>query len=160
MGIERKEYDVKILVTGMTLVVFLLLTACTGRIAAESSGETITSNGDVVADQVSLIAALRAAGAKLESGDSVEQPFFTVSGQILMVNETEVQVFEYEAAEAMEVDASLVASDGASVGTTMISWIAPPHFYKTGRIIVLYLGEDAAILDLLNQVLGVQFAGG
>ena len=96
----------------------------------------------------------------MESGDSVEQPFFTVSGQILMVNETEVQVFEYEAVEAMEVDASLVASDGASVGTTMISWIAPPHFYKTGRIIVLYLGEDAAILDLLNQVLGVQFAGG
>ena len=150
----------KILVASMTLVVFLLLTACTGRIAAESSSETVTSNGDVVADQASLIDALRAARATVELGDSVEQPFFAVGGQILLVNKTEVQVFEYEAAEVMEVDASLVASDGASVGTTMINWIAPPHFYKTGRIIVLYLSEDAAILDLLNQVLGVQFAGG
>ena len=150
----------KIFISTVTLVVFLLLTACTGRIAAKSSGETVASNGDVVADQVSLIDALRAAGAIVVSGDSVEQPFFTVSGQILMINKTEVQMFEYEAAETMEADASLVASDGASVGTTMISWIAPPHFYKTGRIIVLYLGEDAAVLDLLNQVLGVQFAGG
>ncbi|MHB8855986.1 MAG: hypothetical protein ACYC6K_05125 [Bellilinea sp.] len=147
-------------ILSLTLVVFLLLSACTGRIAAESSDEMTVSHGNAVVDQVSLIDALRAAGATVESGDSVEQPFFAVSGQILPVNQTEVQVFEYGTAEAMETDASLVASDGASVGTTMISWIAPPHFYKTGRIIVLYLGEDTAVLDLLNQVLGVQFAGG
>ena len=147
-------------ILSLTLVVFLLLSACTGRIAAESSDETTVSHGNAVVDQVSLIDALRAAGATVESGDSVEQPFFAVSGQILPVNQTEVQVFEYGTAEAMETDASLVASDGASVGTTMISWIAPPHFYKTGRIIVLYLGKDTAVLDLLNQVLGVQFAGG
>lgn len=147
-------------ILSLTLVVFLLLSACTGRIAAESSGETTVSHGNAVVDQVSLIDALRTAGATVELGNSVEQPFFAVSGQILLVNQTEVQVFEYETAEAMEADASLVASDGASVGTTMISWIAPPHFYKTSRIIVLYIGEETAVLDLLNQALGVQFAGG
>lgn len=147
-------------ILSLTLMVFLLLSACTGRIAAESSGETTVSHGNAVVDQVSLIDALRTAGATVALGDSVEQPFFAVSGQILLVNQTEVQVFEYETAEAMETDASLVASDGASVGTTMISWIAPPHFYKTGRIIVLYIGEETAVLDLLNQALGVQFAGG
>lgn len=147
-------------ILSLTLMVFLLLSACTGRIAAESSGETTVSHGNAVVDQVSLIDALRTAGATVALGDSVEQPFFAVSGQILLVNRTEVQVFEYGTAEAMETDASLVASDGASVGTTMISWIAPPHFYKTGRIIVLYIGEETAVLDLLNQALGVQFAGG
>lgn len=147
-------------ILSLTLMAFLLLSACTGRIAAESSGETTVSHGNAVVDQVSLIDALRTAGATVALGDSVEQPFFAVSGQILLVNRTEVQVFEYGTAEAMETDASLVASDGASVGTTMISWIAPPHFYKTGRIIVLYIGEETAVLDLLNQALGVQFAGG
>jgi hypothetical protein len=38
-------------------------------------------------------------------------------------------------------------------------WIDKTHFYKAGRIIVLYLGTDQAILDLLNKVIGPQFAG-
>lgn len=147
-------------ILSLTLVVFLLLSACAGRIAAESSGETTVSHSNAVVDQIGLIDALRTAGATVVLGDSVEQPFFAVNGQILLVNQTEVQVFEYETAEVMEADASLVASAGASVGTTMISWIALPHFYKTGRIIVLYIGEETAVLDLLNQILGIQFAGG
>jgi len=34
-----------------------------------------------------------------------------------------------------------------------------PHFYKTGRIIVLYVGSDEQILTLLQSVMGAQFAG-
>jgi hypothetical protein len=42
----------------------------------------------------------------------------------------------------------------------MLTWVDTPHFYKAGRIIVLYLGSDQAVLDVLNQILGQQFAGG
>jgi len=38
-------------------------------------------------------------------------------------------------------------------------WVAPPHFYKAGRIIVLYVGENAAVTEALDTVLGPQFAG-
>ena len=38
-------------------------------------------------------------------------------------------------------------------------WVAPPHFYKAGRIIILYIGENATVMDVLNSLLGVQFAG-
>ncbi len=57
------------------------------------------------------------------------------------------------------IKASKVAPDGGSVGTSMMMWIDTPHFYKAGRIIVLYLGKDKSLLDLLNKVMGPQFAG-
>ena len=49
--------------------------------------------------------------------------------------------------------------DSSAELTTMISWIAPPHFYQVGRLIVFYIGSDQPTLDLLTAVLGPQFAG-
>ncbi len=115
--------------------------------------------GGGVEDQAGLVAALEAAGAQVEPGDPISQPFFTPEGQSLLVNEADIQVFEYPDGQAMEAEASQVAPDGTSVGTTMVDWFAPPHFYKSGRILVLYVGDDQAVLDQLNNVLGPQFAG-
>lgn len=107
----------------------------------------------------SLSKALNAAGAKVEVGDSVEQAFFSVTGQTLKINGADVQVFEYESAEAMEAEAALVAPDGGSVGTSMMMWMATPHFFKAGSVLVLYIGDDTAVLDLLKSALGEQFTG-
>jgi len=38
-------------------------------------------------------------------------------------------------------------------------WVDVPHFYLKERIIVLYVGDDPAIEELLESVLGSQFAG-
>ncbi len=143
------------------LMVAMLFAACAPKSQATDVPETgpTTSHGGPVEDYVSLVDALRAAGATVEPGDTVEQVFFTVMGQIIKVNGADVQVFEYESAEAMEADAALVAPDGGSIGTSMVTWVATPHFFKTGRVLVLYVGDDAAILDLLKSVLGEQFAG-
>jgi hypothetical protein len=112
-----------------------------------------------VEDQASLVAALEASGATVETGESVSQPFVTPEGSIVKVNGADIQVFEYESAEAMESEASQVAPDGGSVGTSMVNWMDTPHFYKAGRIIVLYVGSDETILNLLASVMGPQFAG-
>ncbi|MEW5829689.1 MAG: hypothetical protein AB1846_12420 [Chloroflexota bacterium] len=133
------------------LLFALLVTACGGRAAA--------SDGSPVEDLAGLDEALRDAGATVEMGEPVEQAFFAVPGQILRVNGADVQVYEYETAEAMEADAALVAPDGGSVGTSMVTWVAAPHFYKSGRILVLYVGEDGAVIELLERLLGSQFAG-
>jgi len=113
-----------------------------------------------VEDQAGLIAALQASGASVEMADSISQPFFTPEGSIIKVNGADVQVFEYESVKAMESEASQVSPDGGSVGTAMVSWMDTPHFYKTGKIIVLYVGSDTILLELLEGVLGPQFAGG
>jgi len=125
----------------------------------DATSEPVASSDGGVEDQASLMEALRAAGAQVEAGDSVEQPFFTVMGQILKVDGADVQFFEYESAEAMEAEAALVSADGGSVGTSMMMWMATPHFFKSGRVLVLYVGDDAAVLDLLKGTLDNQFAG-
>lgn len=107
-----------------------------------------------------LVEELRAAGNAVEEGDAISQPFFTVQGQVIIVDGSDVQVFEYGSSEAADEEAALVSPDGTSVGTTMILWVATPHFYKGGALIVLYVGDDAAVTDVLEAVLGPQFAGG
>jgi hypothetical protein len=39
------------------------------------------------------------------------------------------------------------------------AWTAPPHLYKSEGLLVIYLGSDAKILQLLAGALGKQFAG-
>ena len=59
---------------------------------------------------------------------------------------------------AAEQDASQIEPDG-SLKTMMITWIAPPHFFRKDRLIVIYLGADPAVLMILTDALGPQFAG-
>lgn len=145
----------------IVLAIVLLSSACQpqGTQAPQASASPAVSLGGGVEDQTSLIEALRAGGAEVELGDSIEQAFFNVTGQIIKVNDQDVQVFEYESAEKMEADANQVAPDGGSIGTSMVTWIEPPHFFKSGRVLVLYVGQDQAVTDLLKGVLGEQFAG-
>jgi hypothetical protein len=124
------------------------------------NGATPSPTGaPMVEDQASIVAALQAAGATTNVGDPVMQDFFTPEGQIITVNGADIQVFEYADAAAMESEAAQVAPDGGSIGTSMVTWMDAPHFYKIGRLIVLYVGSDPAILDLLKQLIGPQFAG-
>ena len=145
------------------LTIVLTLSGCGGQrpisTPTPASPTTEPSVAPNVEDQASLLFGLQSAGATAELGDTVIQDFFTPEGSIVTVNGADIQVFEYENAEAMESEASQVAPDGGSVGTSMMMWVEAPHFYKSGRIIVLYIGSDTATLDLLQSVMGSQFAG-
>ena len=121
-----------------------------------------------VTDYATLLSSLQDSGASVKENGEVVQDFFTVKGKVISINGSNVQVFEYNSPEAMESDASLVHSDGSTFTTskngsvttiTIVDWIAPPHFFKTGRIISIYIGDDKAILRLLEDRLSAQFAG-
>jgi hypothetical protein len=142
----------------LLMVAAITVSACGGNASAAIS-PTATTESQTVKGQDSLVAALQAAGATVEVGDPITQVFFGPEGNILKVNGADVQVFEYESAEAMENEAAQVAPDGGSIGTSMVTWMDTPHFYKAGRMIVLYVGSDETILGLLEKVLGPQFAG-
>jgi hypothetical protein len=151
----------RIFLLALLLIMAAPSAACApkSQVADVPDAGSTASHGGPVEDYVSLVDALRMMGATVEPGDTVEQAFFSVTGQIIKVNGADVQVFEYESAEAMEADAAQVSADGGSIGTSMVTWIAAPHFFKTGRVLVLYVGDDAAVFDLLKPVLGEQFAG-
>ncbi len=142
---------------GLLLMLTFLVNGCANN--SQVASPIPTAERLALEDKASLIAALEAAGAMVEAGEPISQTFFTPEGSIIKVNSADVQVFEYNSSDEMENEASQVSSDGGSIGTSMVTWMDTPHFYKTGRIIVLYLGSDAAVLDLLEGTLGPQFAG-
>lgn len=142
----------------------LLVVGCGTRAVAPPGDSptkqpAIVSHGGPVKDYVSFIDTLRAAGAKVELTGEVEQPFFTVTGQTITVNAADVQVFEFADDATAQAAASKVGPDGSSFETTMVTWIDSPHFFRTGRIIVLYVGQATDLLKLLSSTLGPQFAG-
>ena len=145
----------------MILLTMLLLTAVSAGCAAQGvSGAPVdTTPSGEVEELDGLVEALQAEGADVEPGDSIEQPFLSVQGQIIKVNGADVQVFEYASAEDLGLEASQVSEDGSSIGTSMVGWVADPHFYRSGRLLILYVGEDRTVIDLLESVVGPQFSG-
>ena len=98
-------------------------------------------------------------GATVDPAGTISQPFFIPQGQLLTVNGKDVQAFEF----ASEVEAGAivetVSADGSSVGRSMISRVAPPHFYGDGRLIIVYVGSDSGVIKALKEAMGSQFAG-
>ncbi|HAF21780.1 MAG TPA: hypothetical protein DCK93_02525 [Blastocatellia bacterium] len=108
-----------------------------------------------------LVKNLRAQGATVAlTNDKVSQPFFSVASRIINVNGQGVQVFEYAQPSKADSEAKRVSSNGMTIGTSKPSWLSTPHFFKTEKLIVLYVGYDQTILRILQSALGNQFAGG
>lgn len=139
---ERKTFALVILLT-----LFTFIAACM---------PTSPQSSTAVEDTNGLIDTLRAEGVRVESGGTLSQAFFSVVGRVITVNGADVQVFEYPDAAAARTEASLISADGGSVGTTMVTWVATPHFYTKGRLIVLYVGDDADMRGILEFALGPQ----
>ncbi len=111
-----------------------------------------------VTDMTSLIAALQERGLTVEEAGTVSQPFFDVEGTTLRVEDADVQVFAFANEEAAQTAMATIGPDG-NPSTMMITWVAPPHFYQARRLIVLYVGDDAAMTHALIEALGAQVAG-
>lgn len=151
------------------LALLVLLTSGCGALwgyfaGSSQSGQMDTISGGLsqdgrVADLVSLVDSLRDAGATVEPKENLEQDIFSVAGQVITVDGKDVQVYEYANDAAAGADAALIAPDAGSIGTTMITWVAAPHVYRSGKLIVLYVGDDPATTVLLESLLGPQVAG-
>ncbi len=141
----------------LLVLIGLLLTAC-------GSGPA-QSHGGPVQDQVSLIDALRKT-VTVDISGTISQPFLNpqsgttvrLSGGAL-TTPADLQLFEYRDASAADADARRISPDGSGTATTKVSWVAPPHFFLKGRVMVLYVGIDPAVVSLLTSVLGAPFAG-
>jgi hypothetical protein len=136
-------------------VILLLI----GLAGCGGSSPPPASHGGPVKDYVSLVDHLRAASATVVPSGTVTQPFFAVTGQVISVNGEQVQVYEYKNDDDASAEASRISPDGGTVGKAMVDWNAPPHFYKEGRLLVLYVGTNTSVIHLLETTLGPQFAG-
>ena len=126
--------------------------------SVSSTGSATASTGAEPIDLQSMIDALRAKGLHITSGDKVIQPFFSIEGRIYKVNGMDVQVFEFPDVAGAQSSMAKLSPEGNSPNA-VIDWIGPPHFYQSGRIVALYVGDDPTIIAALSAILGPQRAG-
>ncbi len=138
------------------LFVLLVLAAC------GQQQPPVVAHGGPVRDHASFIDHLRARGLVVEPAGTVQQIFIRAPGTQLRISggdikqPAEVQSFDYEDARTAEADAEQIQG---GTGIATVTWIAPPHFFRKERVLVLYVGTDQAVIDLLTEVLGRKFAG-
>ncbi len=101
-----------------------------------------------------LIAGLTESGVTVEDMGSLDQTFFPVEGRLLVVNGADLQVFEFEDEGTAEDAAALVGANGSMIGQIPVQWEGQPHFWSGGRLLVLYVGDDAELVNVLTDVMG------
>lgn len=150
---------------------FILILSCFLTIVAVSSataGEKSPASEQILPQQresgttsdiAGFIDRLRASGADVQSDGEAEQPFFSIAGKMIEVDAEYVQVFQFADTAAADGEAAPISQDGMEIGASKIHWIGSPHFFRQGRLIVLYVGDNAKVLMALKTVLGRQFAG-
>jgi hypothetical protein len=143
----------------LLVLIAVLLTAC-------GTTQGPQSHGGPVKDQVSLIDTLRGKNVTVDISGGISQPFLHApSGTIVrlsggsLTTPADAQLFEYSSPSAASGDAKQIRPDGSGNASTIVDWIAPPHFFLKGRVLVIYVGSDRAVLALWGSVLGPQFAG-
>lgn len=111
---------------------------------------------------------LRAHGATVQENGAGSQPFLRGTDRRLSINGTAVDVFEYGTTLETSLDAGRISTDGSTISSGIgpfggpaatIDFIAPPHWFRSGRVLVLYVGRDGSVLALLQTTLGAPFAG-
>jgi hypothetical protein len=161
----------------------LLLVACVIGVAAfivRSSLPNVTSHqcGVPVRDHVGFVDALRCEGFQVEPTEQFSMPALRAPGTVLTVADvrtpvrlggpTELTSFGYDDTDLggdggaiAEVDTRKFAPDGSLRDASQrVYYRGTPHLFRSERVIVIYAGEDRAMLEVLIRVLGPQFAGG
>jgi hypothetical protein len=134
----------------------------------------LLAHGGPVRDQVSFIDNLRERGFVVEPiGETGVIPFdvratgLAVSGRDI-AGRASLLSFNYDDTDLGRNGARVAEEDAAQVaGGTRVQVTSsavplpsgPTHFYRKERVIVMYIGQDAAMLRVLVELFGPQFAG-
>jgi hypothetical protein len=151
----------------LPLAIMLLLFACTPQTPSHSCDGPAR-------DHVMLVDRLRCGSIQVDIGEPVTMPFLRPPGTRLLLSgggisgRAEVQSFNYDDTELgsdgralSEADARKFAPDGSLVDRSQtIYYAGTPHLFRRDRVLVIYAGEDRAVVMVLTKLLGNQFAGG
>jgi hypothetical protein len=139
------------------LFVFSLIGILLLLVSCEQAGEKN------ITDYAAFLALLENNGIQYIAGDPDTDGFLSVRRRPLWIGDEIISVYEYASHDAMEADAASIDRGGASISFpgrgVKISWVSFPYFFKDGKLIVNYVGDDAAILEFLNNNFGKPFAG-
>lgn len=141
-----------------TLLVFSLLLAA-GPCQTSTPAARGTSTAPTRQTAKSVAAALGAAGFQVKEAGTISQPFFSVPARVLVIDEADLQVYEYPTPESAAADAAKISPSGSPIGTSMPNWMRPPHIFHKDNLILIYLGDSPRLRTTLETEMGAQFAG-
>jgi len=146
-----------------------IIVGCVIVIAAIGTPLATPLSPKIVTNYSSFLDYLRDSGASIrDEGETGRGLFYDAEFRIVEADGIFIQVYEFASAKDMEADASGVSRYGTQITkdwgngkatTVFVNWIGKPHFYKAGRIIVIYIGDNYSMISLLQNGFGKQFAG-
>ena len=152
--------------TVFSLIVLLLVGACTSPVQSHGCEGP-------AGDHVMLVDRLRCAGIRVDIGERVTVPILRPPGTKLLLSggglaaQAELSSFDYgdtdlgaDGRAVSEADTRKFAPDGSLVDRGQsIYYRGTPHLFHRERVIVIYAGDDRAVVAVLTRLLGNQFAG-
>ena len=136
-------------------VLILVLSGCRGV-----EGPKVPSANAKVVARLQQAMVDRGHGVELLS---VGPDILEVPRLLMRVDEADLDLYLYDTVADLEQDVRGIGADVSSYGKggvhIEISWVSPPHFYRNGTVIVLYVGENPVLLSDLQTILGPPFAG-
>ena len=115
---------------------------------------------DVASPSYNIVNLLTATGNEVEVVGRAPVQYFDAKNVVIRVNGgIDLELYEFGSKEDLEEAAAKVSPDATTIEGKPITWKAPPHFFKTDKVIILYMGADPANVAQLASAFGPQFAG-
>jgi hypothetical protein len=114
---------------------------------ANISPEDIVNTND-------LLHVLQQQGVTAQLSGDVAVPFFQVQGQVMRIEQGDVNVYDFQNKTRMDAATQKLITDGQILDNLVPSWSEQPHIWTKGNLIVFYDGTDTAVISSLGGVLG------
>jgi len=115
---------------------------------------------DVASPTYNIINLMTASGNKVDVIGGAAHPYFKTRHAAVRVNNgVDLELYEFSSSDDLNEAAASISPDGSKIASDSIAWPAPPHFYKTDKVIILYMGSDRDNMVQLASAFGNQFAG-
>ena len=120
-------------------------------------------DGGASSAHADVVDALRSHGLTPRLQHRSSSSVLGVPARVYAVSGGELHVFRFRSDAEARRAAGRVDPGGYSVsqngGALQVDWLAPPHWFRAGRELAVYLGSDGRVLRALERALGPQFAG-
>jgi hypothetical protein len=93
------------------------------------------------------------------TGVSAVSPFTARAGAVhtsysAVIDGTDVLLYDFGVPEVAQRAAQMISIDGYSIAHQPHGWTGEPHFWRLGRVIILYQGSSEAFVEFLIEELG------
>lgn len=148
----------------LNMFLLLVVAGCAGSGATNGPTPTIPPVGGTQAPGPSdgpeaLVTDLVAAGLNAHLGPLFAGDPLAAQGVVMCVGSQPVQVYVFGSiSERVALTSKIDPANPSNLGTTIIDWNGRPRMWQRDRLVIVYLGEDAATEQVLRSALGEPFA--